>query len=69
MLEYHNHGLGDQQEYMVANKEQYQKLVGKLIYLYHTRLDIVYTVNLMSQLMHNPNKSHMDTVYIGFWDI
>nr|GFA17453.1 ribonuclease H-like domain-containing protein [Tanacetum cinerariifolium] len=36
----------------------YQKLVGKLIYLTHTRTDIAYSVNYLSQHMHAPLKSH-----------
>ncbi|XP_038874957.1 uncharacterized mitochondrial protein AtMg00810-like [Benincasa hispida] len=34
-----------------VNKERYQQLVGKLIYLSHTRLDISYVVNVVSQFM------------------
>ena len=36
--------------------------VGKLIYLSHTRLDITYAVNVVSQFMHDPRKLHMDAV-------
>ncbi|GJW10385.1 ribonuclease H-like domain-containing protein [Tanacetum coccineum] len=36
----------------------YQKLVGKLIYLTNTRHDISYTVHCLSQHMHNPLQSH-----------
>ena len=34
----------------------------KLIYLSHTRLDIAYAVNVVSQFMHDPKKPHMDVV-------
>ncbi|GJU43423.1 putative RNA-directed DNA polymerase [Tanacetum coccineum] len=37
----------------------YQKLVGKLIYLTHTRPDIAYFVHCLSQHMHAPLKSHL----------
>jgi Reverse transcriptase (RNA-dependent DNA polymerase) len=44
------------------NKERYQRLVGKLIYLSHTRPDIAYVVSVVSQFMHNPSEEHMDAV-------
>ena len=44
-------------------KGQYQRLVGKLIYLAHTRLDIAFAMNCVSQFMHLPSKSHLDDVY------
>lgn len=37
-------------------------MVGKLIYLSHTRPDITYAVNVVSQFMHDPRKPHMDAV-------
>jgi hypothetical protein len=45
-----------------TNKERYQRLVGKLIYLSHTRPDIAYAVSIVSQFMHCPSKDHMDAV-------
>ena len=36
----------------------YQKLIGKLLYLSHTRPDICYSVNILSQFMHSPRNSH-----------
>ena len=36
----------------------YQKVIGKLLYLAHTRPDICYTVNVLSQFMHSPRNSH-----------
>ncbi|KAK1420482.1 hypothetical protein QVD17_22111 [Tagetes erecta] len=40
---------------------EYQKLIGRLIYLSHTRPDIAYTVSCLSQFMHNPLDSHLKT--------
>ncbi|GKC72172.1 ribonuclease H-like domain-containing protein [Tanacetum coccineum] len=41
----------------------YQKLLGKLIYLTHTRPDISYYVHCLSQHMHAPLKSHLDSAF------
>lgn len=41
---------------------QFQRLVGKLIYLSHTRPDIAFGVSLVSQFMYNPNEEHMNAV-------
>ena len=39
-----------------------QRLVGRLIYLAHTRPNISFDVNLVSQFMHDPNEKHMATI-------
>lgn len=57
-----NDKLGEFQHQVPTNKERYQRLVGKLIYLSHTRPDIAYAVSVVSQYMHNPSKDHMDAV-------
>jgi hypothetical protein len=44
------------------DRGRYQRLVGKLIYLSHTRLDIAYTESVVSQFMHQPSKDHMEAV-------
>ncbi|GKD77969.1 hypothetical protein Tco_1340590 [Tanacetum coccineum] len=41
------------------NITKYQKLIGKLIYLTHTRPDISYSVHCLSQFMHKPLRSHV----------
>ncbi|GJU87918.1 ribonuclease H-like domain-containing protein [Tanacetum coccineum] len=46
---------------LLDNVTEYQKLIGKLIYLTNTRPDIAYTVSCFSQFMHNPLKSHLKT--------
>uniref|UniRef100_A0A803L1U3 Mitochondrial protein n=1 Tax=Chenopodium quinoa TaxID=63459 RepID=A0A803L1U3_CHEQI len=45
-----------------TNREQYQKIVGKPIYLAHTRPDIAYTVGVVSRFMHLPQIHHMTAV-------
>nr|GEV99078.1 ribonuclease H-like domain-containing protein [Tanacetum cinerariifolium] len=44
---------------VLDNVIEYQKLIGKLIYLTHTRPDISYSVHCLSQFMHKPLKSHL----------
>ena len=51
-----NHGLSIQEDQVPTDKDQYQRLVGKLIYLSHTRPDIAYAVSVISQFMHSPSK-------------
>ena len=47
----------------VWNKEQCQRLVGRLIYLSLTRPDIAFAVSVVSQFMHSPGQDHFDVVY------
>ncbi|GJU36840.1 ribonuclease H-like domain-containing protein [Tanacetum coccineum] len=46
---------------LLDNVTEYQKLIGKLIYLTTTRPDIAYIVFCLSQFMHNPLRSHLKT--------
>lgn len=50
-------------ENKAVNKENYQKLVGKLIYLSQTRPNIAFVVGVVSQFMHNPNEDHMNAIF------
>jgi len=45
-----------------VDKGQYQRLVGRLIYLTHTRPDISFAVSRVSQFLNNPSKDHMEAV-------
>jgi len=58
-----NHKLSEHPNQIPTNRERYQRLVGKLIYLSHTRPDIAYTVSLVSQLMHSLSEGHMEAVF------
>lgn len=57
-----NHKLGIYVDQVPTNKERYQRLVGRLIYLSLTRPDIGYAVSVASQFMHSPSEDHMATV-------
>ncbi|KAL6269113.1 hypothetical protein ACE6H2_026024 [Prunus campanulata] len=57
-----NHKLGLYPDQVPTDKERYQRLVGKLIYLAHTRPDIAYAVSVVSQFMHSPSEDHMGVV-------
>ncbi|GJR23762.1 ribonuclease H-like domain-containing protein [Tanacetum coccineum] len=48
---------------LLDNVVDYQKLMGKLIYLTNTRPDISYAVHCLSQFMHAPLKSHLRSAF------
>nr|GEV68848.1 ribonuclease H-like domain-containing protein [Tanacetum cinerariifolium] len=50
-------------ESLLDNITDYQKLMGKLIYLTNTRLDISYAVHYRSQFMHSSLSSHLKTAF------
>uniref|UniRef100_A0A3Q7IVH7 Reverse transcriptase Ty1/copia-type domain-containing protein n=1 Tax=Solanum lycopersicum TaxID=4081 RepID=A0A3Q7IVH7_SOLLC len=62
-IEYCTHTQGS--EAVITDKpfdniERYQRLVGRLLYLTMTRVDISFTVQVLSQFMHAPKESHME---------
>ena len=58
-----NHKLGIHPDQAPTDKGRYQRLVGRLIYLSHTRPDIAYAVSVVSQFMHASSEEHMEAVY------
>ncbi|GJZ57138.1 ribonuclease H-like domain-containing protein [Tanacetum coccineum] len=54
-----NHIKSDD-DHLLDNIRNYQRLVGKLIYLTNTRPDISYDVHYLNQFMHAPLVSHLD---------
>ncbi|RVW69137.1 Retrovirus-related Pol polyprotein from transposon RE1 [Vitis vinifera] len=55
--------LGIEKESTPVDRGRYQWLVGRLIYLSHTRPDIGFAVSAVSQFMHSPTEEHMEAVY------
>lgn len=54
--------LGMAEEDATVDKEMYQRLVGKLIYLSYSRPDIAYAVSVISQFMNSPKEVHLQAV-------
>ncbi|KAK4258317.1 hypothetical protein QN277_007775 [Acacia crassicarpa] len=52
-----------EEEEKPADIGRYQRLVGKLIYLSHTRPDIAFAVSTTSQHMHLPKQKHLKAAY------
>jgi len=57
-----NHRIGSDEGSSTVNKGQYQRLVGKLVYLAHTRPEIAYVVTVVSQFMHDPRNRHLQAI-------
>ncbi|RVX18785.1 Retrovirus-related Pol polyprotein from transposon RE1 [Vitis vinifera] len=55
--------LGIEKESTPVDRGRYQRLVGRLIYLSHTRPDIGFAASAVSQFMHSPTEEHMEAVY------
>jgi hypothetical protein len=57
-----NTKLGLEYGELLSDIGQYQRLVGKLIYLTVTRPDISFAVSMVSQFMHAPCTSHLSAI-------
>ena len=57
-----NHYLSIYSDQILMNRERYQRLVGKLIYLTHTLPNLSYVVSIISQFMHNLSDRHMNAI-------
>ncbi|RVW65328.1 Retrovirus-related Pol polyprotein from transposon RE2 [Vitis vinifera] len=55
--------LGEAEKDATVDKEMYQCLVGRLIYLSHTRPNIAYAVSVINQFMHSPKEAHPRAAY------
>jgi Reverse transcriptase (RNA-dependent DNA polymerase) len=56
------HKLNTKDEKSLEDVQQFQRLVGKLIYLTVTRPDIAFSVSQISQFMHALRTSHFDAI-------
>ncbi|XP_015166490.1 uncharacterized mitochondrial protein AtMg00810-like [Solanum tuberosum] len=52
--------VGSSSDSLLSDIGEYQRLVGRLIYLTITRPDLSYAVQNLSQFMNAPKRSHMD---------
>ncbi|CAL1383833.1 unnamed protein product [Linum trigynum] len=57
-----NHHLGHDPSSPDKDPTSYRPLVGRLLYLTVTRLDITYAINMLSQAVQSPTQAHVDTV-------
>ncbi|GAA0173541.1 transmembrane signal receptor [Lithospermum erythrorhizon] len=55
-----NHALSLAKEAELADPASYRRLVGGLIYISFTRLDLACTVHILSQFMQIPREEHRD---------
>lgn len=55
--------LEEQQTDNPVDRGRYQRLVGKLIYLSHTRPNIAFVISCVSKFMHSPCEEHMEAMY------
>jgi len=57
--------LMDDSDLKLDDPNQFRRLVGKLIYLTITRLDISYSVQILNQFVTSPTTEHMNTASHG----
>ena len=54
-----NYKLKEAKKDVAIDREMCQHLVGRLIFLSHTRPNIAYATSVISQFMHGPKKVHL----------
>ena len=48
---------------LLKDSDHYRRLVGRLIYLTVSRLDITYSMHVLGRFMHQPRKLHMEATF------
>ncbi|XP_019263067.1 PREDICTED: uncharacterized protein LOC109240839 [Nicotiana attenuata] len=56
----HGQSSSETEDKLLADAGKYQRLIGRLLYLTMTRVDIAYVVQILSQYMHKPKHSHIE---------
>nr|XP_033511607.1 uncharacterized protein LOC117276371 [Nicotiana tomentosiformis] len=51
---------GEEGDELLEDRGKYQRLIGKLLYLTMTRLDIAFAIQTLSQFLQQPKKSHWE---------
>lgn len=46
-----------------VDASQYRQIVGRLLYLQATKLNIAYTINILSQIVADPRQSHLNVAH------
>ncbi|KAL9813214.1 putative RNA-directed DNA polymerase [Arabidopsis thaliana] len=54
-----NHHLATDDGPLLADAKPYRRLVGRLLYLLHTRPELSYSVHVLSQFMQTPREAHL----------
>nr|AAD19784.1 putative retroelement pol polyprotein [Arabidopsis thaliana] len=55
-----NHHLASDDGPLLSDPKPYRRLVGRLLYLLHTRPELSYSVHVLAQFMQNPREAHFD---------
>lgn len=58
-----NHTLALANGTLLHDLSRYRRLVGLLMYLTITHLDICYAIHILSQFLHAPRQQHLDAAY------
>ncbi|XP_075084892.1 putative mitochondrial protein AtMg00240 [Nicotiana tabacum] len=61
-LKFNMKDLDTENDNLLTDASQHQRLIGRLLYLTMTRVDIAFAVQVLSQIMHKPKQSHLEVV-------
>jgi hypothetical protein len=59
--------LGPDEDGETVDQREYMSMIGSLLYLMATRLDIQFTVCLCARFQASPRSSHQTVVQLIFW--